>query len=346
MATNPKSSILSKISNKFNSIPAFDLSREGIGMFIAAIDPEKIFRVSRVSRVDESPEQGFQRTLEHHRVKRISEYINDGNLIPGAIILSAQDDKKISFDVATGLLTFPDEEGFFLVIDGQHRLYGSVKSKQDFGVELKIPVCIFTNLSKTDEVQYFIDINGNQKGVSKTLRIELTKFLVAEESIDDIRLRMFDDFNSDPDSPLFGHLTKTRRGVGFISHVPFKNSLDRILAKDPLKKLSYENKKKLINNYLNGVANNLDQIDKKKKLYQAAFFQAIFRVFEKSCESALIYHRKYSEEAFSEVFKFIQNINFDAFTGSNEEAVLGLSKEMALMLDISLTNSNISEDLL
>ncbi len=325
------------------SFPAFDLSRENVGLYLTAVKPSEIFEFTRVSRVDEDAEHGFQRALESHRVKRIAEYIGDGNVVPGAIIISAQDSGDIHFK--DGAIHFPRQEGMFLVIDGQHRLYGSVRAERD-GMDIMIPVCILTNLDHTEEVQYFIDINGNQKGVSRTLRIELTKFLVASESIDAIRLKLFEELNSDDESPLSGHLSATKRSVGYISHVPFKAALDRILDKDPLKKLPFDKKKKLLINFLGGVQENLIEVDQAKRLYQSAFFQAIFKVFEKSCEIALMYHRNYSQEAFSSIFKFIQDLNFESFSGSNDEAVNNLAKEISLMLEVSLTTANVAEELI
>jgi len=325
------------------SFPAFDLSRGDVGLYLTAVKPSEIFQYTRVSRVDEDAERGFQRALELHRVKRISEYIADGNVVPGAIIISAQDSSGIQFK--NGAIHFPGSEGMFLVIDGQHRLYGSVRAERD-GIDVTVPVCILTNLDHTEEVQYFIDINGNQKGVSRTLRIELTKFLVASESVDAIRLRLFDELNSDDSSPLSGHLSATKRSVGYISHVPFKAALDRILEKDPLKKLTFDKKKKLLMNFLGGVQENLIEIDQSKRLYQSAFFQAIFRVFEKSCEIALMYHRNYSQEAFASIFSFIQDLNFESYSGSNDEAVNNLAKEISLMLDLSLTTAKVSDELI
>lgn len=345
MATKRRTS-KGNASEEILSFPAFNLSRGDIGLYLIAINPVEIFPYTRVSRVDEDPEYGFQRALDTHRVKRISEYINDGKIVPGAIILSSQDNKDIKFNPDDQKLSFPKTSGLFLVIDGQHRLFGSVKAVKDFNCDIKIPICILSNLNHIDEVQYFIDINGNQKGVSKTLRIELTKFLVEEESIDAIRLKLFDDLNSKPESPLFGHLSATKRSVGYISHVPFKAALDKILDKDPLKKLSYEKKQKLLNNYLSGVQANLDEIDQGRRLYQSAFFQAIFRVFEKSCDVALMYHRNYSEEAFCSIFRFLQDINYESHSGSNEEAVSNLAKEISLMLDVSLTTAKVSDDLI
>jgi len=344
MAVSKRTAV--KRTSRTKSFDAFNLSNDKVGLYSLALRPSEIFKYTRVSRVNEDAETGFQRALDGHRVKRIAEYIKEGKLVPGTIILSAKDQKRISYDDVTGRIKFPEEEGFFLVIDGQHRLYGSVKAEQEFNCDITIPVSIFTNLTHSEEVQYFIDINGNQKGVSKTLRIELTKFLVEEESIDAIRLRLFEDFNSDPTSPLFGHLSATQRSVGYISHVPFQTAFDRLLDKDPLKKFDYEKKKKLINNYLLGIFDNLQEVEQSKRLYQSAFFQAIFRVFEKACEIALMYHRNYSITAFTEIFKFLQDLNFETHSGSNEESINSLTKEISLMLEISLTTSQVSDDLL
>ena len=116
---------------KYAEFPAFDLSRGEVGLYILAVKPTEIFDHTRVSRVDEDPEYGFQRALDVHRVRKIAEYIAEGKIVPGAIILSAQDSDRISYDAKTGMLKFPKEDGFFLVIDGQHRLYGSVRAARD-----------------------------------------------------------------------------------------------------------------------------------------------------------------------------------------------------------------------
>ena len=336
----------SLLTNQRVSFKAFDLSSGSVGLYLIALKPSEIFNYTKVSRIEEDPERGYQRLLDKHRVTKIATYINGGKIVPGSVILSAQDSSAISFNSKTSELTFPAEEGFFLVIDGQHRLYGSIKAEREFHSKIKIPICILTNLSHVEEVQYFIDINGNQKGVSKTLRIELTKFLLEDDySIDAIRLRLFDDLNTSPDSPLFGKLSATRRGVGVISHVPFKDALDKVLELPLLKKLKYEQQKKLITNYLVGIHDNLEAIDQGKRLFQSNFFQAIFRVFDLATNAAKLYYGDFSEETFSELFKVIQDLDFEMHSGTNKEALSNLVKDISNRLDVSFTNSQISDDL-
>jgi DGQHR domain-containing protein len=337
----------SQKSQSLARFKAFDLSSGNIGLYLLALKPSDIFPYTKVSRIDEDAENGFQRLLDNHRVSKISNYINSGKIIPGSVILSAQESSKVSFDSEKSELSFPTEDGVFLVIDGQHRLYGSVKAEKASGSEIKIPVCILTGLNHIDEVQYFIDINGNQKGVSKTLRIELTKFLLQDDySIDAIRLKLFDDLNTIPESPLFGRLSATRRGIGVISHVPFKEALDKVLDISLLKKLSYEKQRQLILNFLVGVYDNLEEIDQTKRLFQSNFFQAIFKVFEITTNAAGLYYRNYKDETFRKIFEVIQDLDFDMHSGSNKDALTTLVKDLTNRLEVSFTNASISDDLI
>jgi len=323
---------------------AFDLSRANTGFFLTALDTQALFPLCRVERVATNPDEGFQRQLDTPRAKRIAKYLED-RVIPGAIILSAQSGYEPKFDVANQELEINDTPGSLLVIDGQHRLYGSKIAADTLGgPNVILPVCILTDLSLTDEVQYFIDVNSTAKGVPKTLRIELTKFLVSQDSIEDIRLRLFRDLNAESDSALCGKLTAEQRGPGYLSHVPFEISINKILASDRLKDLEYDQKKALIKNYLSGVYNNLLELGIPQKLTQSAFFQAIFKTFDKACDSALLFRHNFKAETFNYVFEALLRINFDYHTGTNDEAITNLEKDLIDKLDID-KKSKISNDL-
>lgn len=325
-------------------IKAFDLSRANTGFYLTALDARTLFPLCRVERVATNPQEGFQRQLDQSRARRIAKYLED-RIIPGAIILSAQQRNTLEFDHETGELSISEIPGSLLVIDGQHRLYGAhMAAESKAGPNVLMPVCILTGLTFVDEVQYFIDINSTARGVPKTLRIELTKFLVKQDSIDDIRLRLFKELNVDPDSPLCGKLSAEQRGPGYLSHVPFELAMNKILAGDRLKDMEYEQKKALIKNYVTGVYRNLQEADAAQKLTQSAFFQAIFRVFDKACDNALLFCRNFKAESFEDVFQVLLRINFEHHTGTNEEAIANLEKDLIDKLDID-KKSKISNEL-
>jgi DGQHR domain-containing protein len=325
-------------------LAAFDLSRANTGFYLTALDAKTLFPLCRVERVAANAEQGFQRQLDAPRARRIAKYLEE-RVIPGAIVLSTQAQHPATFDAASGTLSISDAPGSLLVIDGQHRLYGAkIASDSPTGPNVVLPVCILTGLSLTDEVQYFIDINSTAKGVPKTLRIELTKFLVSQDSVDDIRLRLFRDLNSEPDSPLCGKLSAEQKGPGYLSHVPFEIAINKILPGDRLKDLEYVQKKALIKNYLSGVYSNLLEADLAPKLTQSAFFQAIFRVFDKACDSALLLRGNFKPESFEYVFEALHRVNFEYHTGTNDEAINNLERDLVDKLDMD-KKSKMSNDL-
>jgi DGQHR domain-containing protein len=322
---------------------AFDLSRANTGFYLTAMDANTLFSICKVERVSDNSAAGFQRQLDTSRARRISKYLED-RVIPGAIIISAQDKTILKFDPQTGSLELGNDEGSFLVIDGQHRLYGAKLGADAGGPNVQFPVCILSGLTLTDEVQYFIDINSTAKGVPKTLRIELTKFLVEQDSIEDIRLRLFKDLNVESDSPLCGKLSAEQKGPGYLSHVPFEAALNKILGGDRLKDLEYDQKKSLMKNYLTGVYNNLLDEALPQKLTQSAFFQAIFRVFDRACETALLTRGNYKAETFEYVFEALHRINFELHTGTNDESISTLEKDLIDKLDMD-KKSKIPSDL-
>jgi len=325
-------------------IPAFDLSRANAGFYLSALDVKTLFPLCRVERVATNPSEGFQRQLDAPRARRIAKYLED-RIIPGAIVLSAQQDYPVTFDKSTEILTLSDQPGSLLVIDGQHRLYGAqIATENPTNINVKLPICVLSGLSLMDEVQYFLDINSTAKGVPKTLRIELTKFLVSQDSVDDIRLRLFRDLNSEPDSVLCGKLSAEQKGPGYLSHVPFEIAINKILSGDRLKDLEYPQKKALIKNYLSGVYSNLLEATLPQKLTQSAFFQAIFRVFDKACDNALMLRGNFKAESFEYIFEALHRINFEYHTGTNDEAINNLEKDLLDKLDID-KRSKFSNDL-
>ncbi|MFW2605628.1 DGQHR domain-containing protein [Aliarcobacter butzleri] len=315
-------------------IPAINLSINSKECYLAVIASKEIFRNSIVSRVDEDKNNGYQRLLSEKRAKDIAKYLNDGNIIPGCVILSAQKKAKLKFD--NNNLEFEEFPDSFFVIDGQHRLYGFNYADND----LPIPVYIFNNLDIQDEIQYFLDVNSKQVGVPKTLKIELTKFLAEPGSVDDIRLKLFDDLNSDHNSALFNRLTKTSSGTGKLSHVPFKDAIDPVINSSKMSVLKYERKYDLLNNFLNAFHEVLLEIfGHSKYLTSTVFFNAIFTNFDMICSLSLM-NGGYKVENFINVISPIKDINFDNHTGTGKAANKALAEEMKLYIE---TNNKISE---
>ena len=104
---------------------------------------------------------------------------------------------KIQFDLAEnssedsnaqlGMLSIPNAYGIAYIIDGQHRLYGYAGT--DYKRTNTIPVVAFENMESREQLQIFMDINENQKAVSKNLRLDLEEDINWESPQVDSRLK-------------------------------------------------------------------------------------------------------------------------------------------------------------
>ena len=93
-----------------------------------------------VSTRDDDPETGFQRLLDIKRAKEISSYIDSGlGTIPTSIILSAQDSCHLEYDSRDKTISFEISPSSFLILDGQHRVYGFKMAE----TKIRVPVVIY-----------------------------------------------------------------------------------------------------------------------------------------------------------------------------------------------------------
>ncbi|MEQ9883467.1 DGQHR domain-containing protein [Pectobacterium brasiliense] len=323
---------------------AWNIGNEDVDCYVTVMKAKHIFNFSEVSRASEKPEDGYQRLLSKKRAEDISSYLNEGNIIPGAIILSAREGCNLQFNEINNTLCFDDtNEKKLLVIDGQHRLFGASLADND----ILLPVCIFKGLDLKQEVQYFIDINSNQVGVPKTLRIELLKFLSEPESKEATLIKLFRDLSEDVESPLFGRTSSTASIPGKLSHVPFQASLSNLIEGRVLNSFNYEMKKRFILNFLLATSKVLMEIEgTDKRLITGVFFQALFKVFEEVCSLSLVFYKNYKEESLYKILIGFNKINFEIHKGTNTQNIKALSDDMLQLLQLHVRMLDAPDDLL
>lgn len=331
-----------KLLNNLLKLKALKVSYNDKDLYISKAFAKDIAKIAKVTRADQ--EGGYQRHLEKNRLKSISTYINDGNVIPGSIILSYQNLETLEYNPQSLELKL---NGDLFILDGQHRLFGAAES--DIDVELNIN--IICNLTSKEEIQYFLDINSNQKGVSKTLQKELAKYLLVDEySIDAIRYELFEKFFNQDDSALFGRLTKITSSTGKLSHVPFEKAINPLLSNQVgyLSKFStIDEKYRLLNTYLNIFSDILNSsVGSDRLLSTAAFFEAIFKIFDDVCALSIIYFRNLKKESLNLILECLNNFDFSSYTGTNQATIIKLSADMIDMIKAYSTRLHIDVNLL
>jgi DGQHR domain-containing protein len=205
------------------SFGSVSLVRQGEHRFYSFTMPsdvlaETCFVVNR----DEDPIEGFQRELDKKRASEIASYIDSGlGTIPSSIVLSAQEDSGFIYDSKKKSVSFDKISKAFLIIDGQHRVYGFKLAK----TALRIPVVVYENLSKRDESRLFIDINSKQKGVPTELLLDIKRMAEYESDTEQYLRDLFDIFLNENDSALYNRLSASKRVKGKITRSVFNTAV-------------------------------------------------------------------------------------------------------------------------
>lgn len=176
----------------------------------------------------EDPIEGFQRTLDDGRARSIAEYIRNGGTIPSSIILSAQRESELTYNSKNKTITFNESQNSFLILDGQHRVYGFRKLLNE-GVKYRVPVIIYNELTPTQEARIFIDINTLQRPVPKELLLDIKRLADRESDDEQMLDELFTNFETSRDSYLLNKLSRIDKQKGKISKVTFYDSMKPIL---------------------------------------------------------------------------------------------------------------------
>jgi DGQHR domain-containing protein len=259
---------------------------------------------------EEDPIQGFQRRLDEKRAEEIAKYIDeDRGSIPTAVILSAQDEADLERNIPNKTISFKKDKRAFLIIDGQHRVWGFIKAKKN--KNLRIPVVIYEGLSRVEEAQLFIDINRNQKEVPPELILDVQMLLQQESEEEKTCNEIFNLFRTKENSILNSYINVGENQRGNLSRVVFNKSISPLIN-EKLKDLSNEQRYDIINNYLSAVNKVFTEIDAELDGHVAKkiVFRGLLDIALYVIDKAFSKHEKLSEDAFYDVLKIIKdNVN-------------------------------------
>ncbi len=209
-----------------NTIPAIEGKMGGHTYYSFSIEPEKLLKIGYVlhrNKANEDMMPTYQRIIKKSRLKDIQTFIDEEKgFFANSIIINVVPDrnKSLKFERSNlqadnsiskiGILYLPKRYKSAYIIDGQHRLYGYSNSR--YKSSNTIPVVAFVDLKKADQVKLFMQINENQKAVSKDLRNTLNSDLLWDsDSLTDqmiaIKSRIAINLGEDRLSPLYGKIS-------------------------------------------------------------------------------------------------------------------------------------------
>lgn len=194
----------------------------GLPYYSFLIQPEKLLKLGYVLHRSKSIRvlPSYQRLIKKNRLSAIRRFINNGGYFPNSLVVSVENEgKPIRFEQAApslegsqsklGVLHLPNKYRSLYVIDGQHRLYGY--SESEYAESNSIPVVAFIDLDRNEQLRLFMEINENQKAVSKNLKHTLDADLKwdsenLKERAEGIKKQLCQELGEDTSSPLFNRV--------------------------------------------------------------------------------------------------------------------------------------------
>lgn len=303
---------------------ALECKQNGTSFYVTILPNSILKNVCFVSRRDEDPIKGFQRTLNEIRAKDIANYLDEfKGVIPSAIILSAQDNSNFVFEKRKKQIQFDTNINSFMVLDGQHRLFGLIKSVQ----EHEIPVIIFNNLNTTQEVTLFIDINSTQKGVPTTLLLDIKNLSGRETKKEDKQRQLFDLLNKD--SILAGLLSPAKSKVGKITRLSFNQATNDLFESGFFQNKDVQTIYKGVKNYLEAAEQVFrNSKSERAKLTNSILFRALFAIFHEVIDKSLKNFSDLKVESLINTLDPISKINYDSYVGTSNATYTKVVSDM------------------
>lgn len=238
-------------------IPFLDLSSHSAFSYMK--DPNE--NPYKSDLTDDAAEKNseYQRRIDNSRISKIKAFIRSSILdeengcravavFPTAMILSYVDENTKYQVGDTVPLNLPYE---VYIVDGQHRLYAMKRLYEDVcGVSLfdtkqdkenrivkdyienyKFNCTILLNFDLWEQSQVFVEVNFNQRKVSKSLYYNIYGMFYNENYANDPRNYIYvahmlvKHMNNSEDSPLRGKIKMLGSGVGLVSQSCFAESL-------------------------------------------------------------------------------------------------------------------------
>jgi DGQHR domain-containing protein len=306
------------------SYQSLKLEQNNKTFYITTLNTTVLKDIAYVLNREEDSIKGFQRVLNTNRAKDIAKYMESENgVIPSPLILSAQPSAELKFDTKTSKITFSNAKNSFLVLDGQHRLYGMFLSDKIHS----IPVIIFNNLKTFEEVNLFIDINTNQKGVPTTLLIDIKNLSGKESKKEEKQRDLFDMLNKN--SVISGLMSATKSKVGKISKNTFNQATNKILDSGYFSDENTDVIYKAVRNYLEASEIVLLSTNSEKaKLTKSMIFRALFDIFNEVVELSFKRFSNLKLDSLTETLYPIGSLNYDNYIGSSNSVLLKIVSDM------------------
>ena len=323
-------------------IPAEELNQGDVKLYLFKMKASALWSIISINRRDADKDEGYQRVLPNSRVKALTAYIEAGNPIPNVIVVSFD---KATYTRENHTLKIPAGKDIGWVIDGQHRLAGAYEAAQESDMDFELPVVAFADLSSDDQVEQFITINREAKGVPSSLVLDLLNKIPKKKPSDVANERAADiarDLRQDKKGPLYNRIAIDAPTRGQISLTNFVRKVTPLVHQDTgrLKSWTLEEQKTIFNNYFYAVRDVFhDEWSRANSVFfRTIGFGALMNIFQRIFNETSVRYSSFQTSDVIRTLKLIEGFDFGQWSshGSGTKAESEAAKDMIIDFDRAL----------
>lgn len=271
-------------------------------VYAASIPVDDLFHSCFVQRYSpEIVDSGYQRPLDQKKADAIAAHLDEGGAVPGCVVVAARPEAELQYDRKNKSLSFKRGPGAFAVIDGQHRLNGHYRTKS---IRHRVFVQIYEPMPLTSEARLFLQINHNQKPISKEL-LKNVASLAGTESEAEAELRaIFEELGR---GPLKG---------GRVNRSTFDVVVGKVLRSDLLLKFrTAERRRQLIVAYVRAFHEVLED---KRQTGRSIVFSAMMDALTDVVAASKRQHGTISEQKLAQTMTGLRGLAEKNFPGAGK----------------------------
>lgn len=304
-----------------------------LALFVASA--KKLWQIVDINRKAEDKDEGYQRVLSPARAKKIADFIEKGNVLPTSVLISF--DKATLTQHGTKLIV-PNKSDAGWVIDGQHRLAGAHQSKKD----ILLPVVAFVNLEIQDQINCFVTINREQKGVPTSLYLDLLKLLPGKRTEAELTREraagIGTELKHDESSLFFDKIVITvSPKKGELSLTNFVRKVVPLIKRDGrLATFTMAECKDIIDNYFTAISHVFPKEFKRldSVFFKTIGFGALMNVLPTFLDLTIKYHKAFRVADAVKIFKQVEDFNFREWSrmGTGTQAENSAAEDLRITL--------------
>lgn len=315
-------------------------NQNGTELVCFKIKAKDLWNLVEINKRDPDKDEGYQRVLSASRRKAIANYFDSGNVIPNNILVSF--DKGVVLNGNKSKITIPQKK-IGWVIDGQHRLAGANEASTD----VEVIVVAFLGLPIKDQVNQFITINNEGKGVPTSLLYDLLNYMPPKKNQKDIAIEravdLANELRKDESSPFYGRIAIiTSPKKGELSLTNFVRKIQVLVHRDKGKfnLYTFDEQYGIINNYFKSLLHTYpNEIDSLESIFFLTIgFGAMTNVIGSVFDYTMKNHNSFRVIDINKTLKEVEDFDFDDFRklGTGNSAEIQAGDDFKVTLDARL----------